>query len=405
MGFACHEITPESGGPAVGKELALHPNQRRIQVTAGDQSPIPFVDLQQTHRLLEKELVGAFRSAVRSSQFVGGTEVADFEEEFASYCEASWSVGVNSGTDALRFAYMALGVKPGDEVVTVAHTFMATTEAITQAGGRVRFVDVDPTTMTMDPDALGAALSARTVGIVPVHLYGQPADLDPIFTHARRHGCWVVEDAAQAHGARYHGRRVGALGSLGCFSFYPGKNLGSLGEGGAVTGNAADMVPIIRRLREHGQSAKYVHDTEGYNGRLHAIQAAFLRIKLRHLDEWNAARRRVAAWYREALGGIGDLRLPVEAAGREPVYHLFVVHTPVRDRLQAFLTSRLIGTGLHYPGPLHLQGAYQSLGYGEGSLPVTEDAAATCLSLPMFPELTSSQIGRVAEAIRAFYGR
>jgi dTDP-4-amino-4,6-dideoxygalactose transaminase len=366
--------------------------------------PIPFLDLIATHGALEDELVAAFRSALRQAAFVGGREVGAFEEEFAKYCEAPWCAGVNSGTDALRFAYLALGLKPGDEVITVSHTFIATTEAITQAGGEIRFVDILPDTMTMDPAALAAAITPRTVGIVPVHLYGQPADMDPILQVASRHGLWVVEDAAQAHGARYRGRRVGALGTLGCFSFYPGKNLGSLGEGGAITGREPARREVILRLREHGQSTKYVHEIEGYNGRLHAIQAAFLRIKLRHLDAWNAGRRRVAQWYRESLAGVPDLILPQEPSHAESVYHLYVIRTSRRDALREHLTQLGIGSGLHYPVPLHLQRAYTRMGLREGSLPATERAAATCLSLPMYPELTRLQVDRVAAAVRAFLG-
>jgi dTDP-4-amino-4,6-dideoxygalactose transaminase len=367
--------------------------------------PIPFLDLARPHRALEEPLVAAFRRALRDAQFVGGPEVLAFETEFAAFCDAPGCVGVNSGTDALRFAFIALGVRPGDEIIAPSHTFIATTEAVTQAGGTLRLVDIDDRTMTMDPAAARAAVGPRTVGIVPVHLYGQPADLDPLLALARERNLWVVEDAAQAHGARYQGRRVGALGRLGAFSFYPGKNLGSLGEGGAVTGGDAALLEAVRRQREHGQSRKYVHETEGYNGRLHAIQAAFLRIKLPYLDEWNAGRRRAAAWYLEALGGIGDLVLPHTAPYAEHVFHLFVVRTAARDRLREHLTAAGIGTGLHYPQPLHLQRPYERLGLRAGSLPVTERAAAHCLSLPMFPEMTEDDVGRVADAVRRFFGK
>ena len=365
---------------------------------------VPFLDLVTPHRALEQELVAAFRRALREAQFVGGPEVEAFEREYAAFCGTPHCAGVNSGTDALRFAYLALGVRPGDEIITVAHTFIATTEAITQAGGVVRFVDIASDTMTMDPAAIAEAIGPRTVGIVPVHLYGQAADLDPIMRLAARHGLWVVEDAAQAHGGTYAGRPVGSIGTLGCFSFYPGKNLGSLGEGGAVTGSDAALIGAIRRQREHGQSSKYVHETEGYNGRLHAIQAAFLRIKLRCLADWNAQRRQVAAWYGDALRGIPEILLPAEAPYAEPVYHLYVIRTPERDALRSHLGECGIGTGLHYPHPLHLQRAYAHLGMKPGSLPLTERAAATCLSLPMYPELTREQVGCVADAIRRFFG-
>ena len=364
---------------------------------------VPFLDLLTPHRALEDRLVKAFRKALREGAFVGGPEVEGFEREFAAFCQAPGCVGVNSGTDALRFAFIALGLRPGDEVVTVAHTFIATTETISQAGGTIRFVDIANDTMTLDPDALEAAIGPDTVGVVPVHLYGQPADLDRIVQVAAKHRLWVVEDAAQAHGARYKGRRVGSIGQLGCFSFYPGKNLGSLGEGGAVTGAERGLLDTVRQLREHGQSQKYVHEREGYNGRLHAIQAAFLRAKLEHLDAWNGNRRRVAQWYRQALADVTDIVLPQEVSYGEHVYHLFVVRTPDRDTLRTHLADRNIGTGLHYPVPLHRQTAYAHLGLPEGTLPVTERTATQCLSLPMFPEMTEGQVGRVAEAIREFF--
>lgn len=364
---------------------------------------VPFLDLIDVHRELEEELVAAFRAAVRSAQFVGGPEVDAFEAEYAAYCGVRHCAGVANGTDALRFAYLALALRPGDEVITVAHTFIATSEAISQAGGKVRFVDITDDTMTMDPAAAEAAVGSRTVGLVPVHLYGQPADLDPMLDLSKRKGLWLVEDAAQAQGAKYNGKPAGSLGTLGAFSFYPGKNLGSLGEAGAVTGRDEALIQRVRQLREHGQSSKYVHEMEGYNGRLHAIQAAFLRIKLRCLDDWNASRRQIAQWYREALEEVGDLRLPVEARYAQHVYHLFVVRTPHRDRLRDSLAEQGIGTGLHYPVPLHLQRAYASMGLKAGTLPVTERAAQTCLSLPMSPGMTEGQVGQVADAIRRYY--
>jgi dTDP-4-amino-4,6-dideoxygalactose transaminase len=310
---------------------------------------------------------------------------------------------VNSGTDGLRFAYQAMGLRPGDEVITVAHTFIATTESITQAGGTVRFVDIDERTMTMDPAQLAAAIGPRTVGVVPVHLYGQPCDMDPVLDLATRRNLWIIEDAAQAHGASYRGRPVGSMGALAAWSFYPGKNLGSCGEGGAVTGSDAARLDVVRRLREHGQARKYYHDIEGYNGRLHAIQAGFLRVKLRHLAGWNDGRRRAAELYRQALADIPQVRVPVEADYSRHVYHLYVIQAERRDALQEHLARQGIGTGLHYPLPLHRQKAYSHLGLAEGSLPVTERVARNILSLPMFPELTEAQIDRVAQAIRAFY--
>ncbi|MGH7537096.1 MAG: DegT/DnrJ/EryC1/StrS family aminotransferase [Gemmatimonadales bacterium] len=364
---------------------------------------IPLVDLVGHHRPIVEELVAAFRRAVESAAFVGGREVAAFEEEFARFVGSPTAVAVNSGTDALRFAYHALGVRSGDEVITVPNTFIATTEALTQAGATIRFVDVDDATLTLDPRAAAAAIGPRTVGLVPVHLYGQPADMDPLLELARRYGLWVVEDAAQAHGAAYKGRSAGTLGALGAFSFYPGKNLGACGEGGAVVGRDPTLLETVRRLREHGQSRKYHHETEGYNGRLHAIQAAFLRVKLPHLRAWNEGRRRAAAAYREVLADVPQIRLPAEAPYATHVYHVFVIRAERRKALQAHLTAQRIGTGLHYPVPLHRQNAYKHLGLARGAFPVAEAAADQVLSLPMFPELTQEQIGHVADAIRAFY--
>ena len=369
----------------------------------GIDDAVPFLDLVSPHRVLADELIAVFQSALRTAAFVGGAEVAGFEREFASFTHSKGCVAVNSGTDALRFSYQAMDIRPGDEVITVPNTFIATTEALTQAGATIRFAEVRPDTLTMDPRAVEAAITPRTVGIVPVHLYGQPADMDPILAVASKRGLWVIEDAAQAHGAAYKGRSAGTMGLLAGFSFYPGKNLGALGEAGATVGNDPARLETVRRLREHGQSQKYYHEIEGYNGRLDAIQAAFLRIKLRHLPEWNEGRRRAAAWYREALVGISEVHLPVEASYAQHVYHLFVIQAERRDALQAHLTACKIGTGLHYPLPLHLQTAYRHLGLTRGAFPVTEAAADSILSLPMFPELTEAQVGRVADAIRSFY--
>ncbi len=364
---------------------------------------IPLVDLVAQHRDLEDELVAAFRRALATATLVGGAEVSGFEAEFAAFVGAAGCVGVGSGTDALRFAYQALGVRAGDEVITVPNTFIATTAALTQAGATIRFVDVDEGTLTLDPRALEAVITPRTVGIVPVHLYGQPADLDPIAAIAARHGLWIVEDAAQAHGAEYKGRRCGTIGRLAAFSFYPAKNLGACGVSGAVVGSDDAILATVRMLREHGESRRYHHDIEGYNGRLDAIQAAFLRIKLRRLAQWNDARRRHAARYREALADVAEVQLPLEAPYARHVYHLFVIRAERRDALQSRLTACGIATGLHYPVPLHLQDAYRHLGLGRGAFPVAERAAETILSLPMFPELTDAQVCRVAETIRDFY--
>ncbi|MCA0375354.1 MAG: DegT/DnrJ/EryC1/StrS family aminotransferase [Gemmatimonadetes bacterium] len=372
---------------------------------AADVTPIPFLDLVEPHRAREEEFVAAFRTALRTAAFVGGPEVEQFEREFAAWVGTTHCAGVANGTDSLRFIFLSLGLEPGDEVITASHTFIATSEAISQAGGRPVFVDIDPVTMTLDPAAVAAAITPRTVGIVPVHLYGQCADMDSLLALAAQHGLWVVEDAAQAHGARYRGRSAGSMGTAGSFSFYPGKNLGSCGEGGAVTTSDAAILDGVRRLREHGQREKYVHVSEGYNGRLHAIQAAILRIKLRDQDAANAGRQQVARWYQEALADVPELTLPQVAPWAEHVWHLYVVRTANREALRQALVAARIGVGLHYPIPLHRQEAYAHLGYAPGSLPVTEQAAAELLSLPMFPSLSQAQVERVAQTIRRHFGR
>lgn len=385
---------------------------------------IPFLDLVTPHRELEPELVDAFREAVRAAAFVGGTEVEAFEREFADYCGARYCVGVANGTDAVRFALMAAGVGAGDAVVTVSHTFIATTEAISQAGATTEFVDIDAKTFCMSPVALEDylsrcdrdAASGRPIGqrtgkpikaVVPVHLYGQVADMDAILAIAATYGLLVVEDACQAHGAEYRSqdgtsRRAGTFGATAAFSFYPGKNLGACGEGGAVTTNSEQAAATIRMLREHGQARKYYHTLEGYNGRLDAIQAAFLRVKLRRLDRWNEQRRTAAARYNERLAGLPAVACPFEPPGSRAVYHLYVIRTADRDGLAAHLNDLGVSTGLHYPLPVHLQDCYRQWGYSQGALPVTERAASEILSLPMFPTLTAEQQTRVAAGIESF---
>ncbi len=371
--------------------------------TAAAKRTIPFLDLKTVHRELKAEVLAAIGSSLDAGMFVGGPQVEGFEAEFADYVGTRFAVGMGSGTDALRLAYLAVGIRPGDEVITVPNTFIATTEALTQAGAVLRFVDVDERTSNIAVEQIEAAIGPRTVGIVPVHLYGQPVDLDEVLAIARRHGLWVIEDAAQAQGSRYRGRRVGAQGVVGAFSFYPGKNLGGCGEAGAVTTNDEGLARRMRVLREHGQAEKYYHDSEGYNARLDAWQAAVLRIKLKHLDRWNHERRKAAQWYREALAEVPEVTLPHEPDWAEGNYHLFVVHVPERDRLRAFLTAGGIGTGLHYPLPLHLQRAYQHLGIPKGSFPVTERLAEGLLSLPMFPGLLRDDVDCIAAHIRHFY--
>lgn len=387
--------------------------------------PVPFLDLVAPHRELETELVEAFRQAVRGAAFIGGPEVEAFEQAFAAYCGTKYCVGVANGTDAVRFALMATGVGAGDAVVTVSHTFIATVEAISQAGAETEFVDIDERTYCMSAAALeeylgrcrrdattGRRLGQRTgkpiKAVVPVHLYGQVADMDAILAVAAKYDLLVVEDACQAHGAGYRSadgawRRAGTFGNAAAFSFYPGKNLGACGEGGAVTTNDERVAQTIRMLREHGQAAKYYHDLEGYNGRLDAMQAAFLRIKLRHLDSWNAGRRQAAARYNTLIAEDAPaLVRPFESDRSRGVYHLYVVRTQDRDALAAHLKSEGIATGLHYPLPVHLQKCYREWGYTTGALPVTERAAAEILSLPMFPTLSAAQQQRVVSAIGSF---
>ncbi len=364
---------------------------------------VPFLDLKTTHRELEDALLARIRESLLEAAFVGGPEVAGFEQEFSEYLGVGSAVGVGSGTDALRLLFVAMGVRPGDEVITVPNTFIATTEALTQAGASIRFVDVDRRTANMDPNQLDAAIGSRTVGVVPVHLYGQPADLDAISEIAKRRGLWMIEDAAQAQGSRYKGRRVGGDGVGAAFSFYPGKNLGACGEAGAVTTNDEAIAERVRMLREHGQRSKYYHDAEGYNARLDAWQAAVLRVKLPHLDAWNAGRRAAAGWYREALAGIDGVDAPFEPDWAEGNYHLYVIQAEDRDRLREYLATVGIGTGLHYPLPLHLQRAYEHMGIERGALPVAESLAERLLSLPMFPGLSEEDVGYVADHVRHFY--
>jgi len=394
--------------------------------TAGD--PIPFLDLVTPHKELEEELVDVFRQALETAGFIGGPVVERFEAAFAEFCTTVHAIGVGSGTDALRFAIMACGVQPGDVVLTAPNTFIATTEAISQAGATPEFIDIDEHTSNISArelenflatrctrDKSGRLISRRhhrpVTAIIPVHLYGQMADMDSILELAEKHGLTVIEDACQAHGAEYFSRRQGRwmkAGSMGCaaaFSFYPGKNLGACGEAGAVTTNDASIAAKIRVLRDHGQAKKYYHDVEGYNGRLDAIQAGFLLVKLPHLHGGNIARREHAAGYQHLLEGNDGLVLPFEPSWSRAVYHLYVVRTRDRDGMMAALKQAGIGSGIHYPVPLHLQKAYVSLGYGEGSFPVAERVAREILSLPMFPQLTTAQQARVAAEVAAFLGQ
>jgi len=369
---------------------------------------VPFVDLQAQYRAIKREVDEAIARVVESAAFILGREVEAFEAAFADYLGARFCVGVNSGTAAIQLAVTACGIGAGDEVIVPANTFFATAEAVSTAGATPVFVDADPISYTIDVNRIEAAITERTRAIIPVHLYGQPADLDPIFELAARHDLSVIEDAAQAHGTLYKGRRVGALGRANCFSFYPGKNLGAYGEGGAVVTDDAEVARRVRLLREHGSEQKYRHEIVGYNFRLEGIQGAVLNVKLKHLDGWNDLRRAHAARYQELLaeanGGGNSLVLPQELPYARHIYHLYVVQTEARDALQKHLSAAGIQTGIHYPVPVHLQPAYNSLGYRQGDFPAAERQAARVLSLPMFPELTDEQITRVAEIVRSFAG-
>jgi len=359
---------------------------------------IPLLDLYAQYLTIKSEVDAAIQRTIAQSAFIGGDELRAFEAEFATYCEVKAAVGVGNGTDALYLALRALGIGPGDEVITVAHTFIATAEAISLTGARPVFTEIQEDTMLMDPDALEAAITPRTRAIVPVHLYGQPCDMDRIMEIARRRNLKVVEDAAQAHGARWRGRRVGSIGDAGCFSFFPGKNLGAYGDGGAVVSQDEELSRRVRMLANHGRLDKYFHQMEGVNSRLDGLHAAVLRVKLRNLDAWNAARRRHAQQYMEMLAG-SDAVLPVVNPNAESVWHLFVLRVSERDDVWKQLNDRGIAAGIHYPVPLHRQPAYEHLKIAEGTLPVTERAAASVISVPMYPELSSEHIATVGRTL------
>jgi dTDP-4-amino-4,6-dideoxygalactose transaminase len=372
---------------------------------------IPFLDLIAQHSPLKDELMQVMSGAIDSAGFIGGPLVSGFEADFARYVRTQYAVGVGSGTDALRLALMALGIGGGARVITVPNTFIATTEAISQAGAQIDFVDVDGDTCLMDPNSLEDFLkdcfakskpAERPVAIVPVHLYGQCADMDAITALAKRYELKVLEDAAQAHGATYKGKSAGGLGDAAAFSFYPGKNLGALGEAGAVTTDDRAVAEKVQILRDHGQSTKYYHGVEGYNSRLDAIQAGFLRVKLPYLDEWNDQRRQIAAIYDQSFAGDDEVRPVRIAPGNVSCYHLYVIRVRERGALQAKLKESGIMTGLHYPLPLHLQECYTPLGFGKGAFPRAEKAASELLSLPMYPSMRLEQAARVAQKIKQF---
>jgi dTDP-4-amino-4,6-dideoxygalactose transaminase len=388
---------------------------------------VPFLDLIAPHQELKAELMQVVEKALGSAGFIGGPMVEDFERDFAKFCDTNYCVGVNSGTDALRFAFMAADVKPGEIIITVPHTFIATTEAISQVGAHIAFVDIDEKTFTIDPSKLREYLEVRcefnkstgkliekgskrvVSAIVPVHLYGQTADMDPILELANKYGLTVIEDACQAHGAEYFSRKegiwkkAGTMGRAAAFSFYPGKNLGACGEAGATNTNDEEMAKRMKMIRDHGQAKKYYHDIEGYNGRLDSIQAGWLSVKLGHLANWNESRRQLAHRYHELLADLKDsVGIPREAEWTKGVYHLYVVRVQDREALQAFLSEAGIGTGIHYPIPLHLQKAYQHLGYKKGDFPVTERVASEIVSLPMYPQLQPNQQAQVANKLKEF---
>jgi dTDP-4-amino-4,6-dideoxygalactose transaminase len=359
---------------------------------------IPFVDLKAHHKPISEDLSEAIARVLRNTSFVQGPEVKAFEDAFAHYLGVGHCVAVNSGTAALHLTLLALGIGSGDEVITVPHTFIATSEAISAVGARPVFVDVDPVSYTMNPALVEAAITERTRAILPVHLYGNPAEMDSLLAIARRHNLALVEDACQAHGAQYKGRMAGTMGAAGCFSFYPSKNLGSCGEGGAMVTNDETLAKQIRMLREHGSVKKYEHSFPGYNFRMEGIQGAVLATKLKHLDVWNDQRRALAKRYGERLAGQAIV-LPQEAAHARHVYHLYVIQAEDRESLRDHLAQRGIETGLHYPVPLHLQEAYASLGYRQGDFPVTEQLTQRIVSLPMYPEMSLEAADYVSAAI------
>jgi dTDP-4-amino-4,6-dideoxygalactose transaminase len=364
---------------------------------------IPFLNLKNQPAELRDEVRSAIDQVLQDCNFILGKPVADFEAAFAAYCECGYGIGVASGLDALKLILRAMEIGPGDEVITVSHTFIATALAISSVGATPVLVEVDPQTYTMDPRAVERAVTPRTKALLPVHLYGQMADMTPLLEIAQRRGLRIIEDACQAHGARCAGRRAGSLGDAAAFSFYPGKNLGAYGDGGAVTTNDARLAERIRTLRNYGSAKKYYHDELGENSRLDTLQAAVLGVKLKSLDAGNAARRTAAAWYAKGLAGVGDVVAPMVRPGDEHVFHLYVIQTGRRDELQRYLAEHGVECLIHYPVPVHLQEAYRSGGWEKGAFPVTEQLAGRILSLPVFPGITEEQTRYVCECIRSFF--
>jgi len=362
---------------------------------------IPLVDLKAQYALIRGDVDAAIARVLTNADFILGRDVEAFEAEYAAYCEAAYAVGLDSGLSALELGMRALGIGPGDEVITPAHSFIASSSAISFTGAKPVWIDVDPDTYNMDSSQVEAAITKRTKAIMPVHLYGQPADMEAIVQIARRHNLYVVEDACQAHGARYRGQRVGTIGDIAAFSFYPGKNLGAYGDAGALVTNHGEIADTVRQMRNYGQRKKYEHAFLAWNRRMDTLQAAVLRVKLPHLDAWNAARRRHASVYDELLAGAGA-RLPHVATDRDHVFHLYVIQADRRDALLEHLGGQGVHGGIHYPVPIHLQEAYRAEGFGPGSFPVTEAMAPRLLSLPMYPELSEPQLQRVADAVASF---
>lgn len=361
---------------------------------------IPYADLKAQYLALKPEILAAVERVLENSAFILGSEVEAFENEFAAHQKARHAIGVNSGTSALHLALLAAGIGPGDEVITVPFTFVASVAAILYTGARPVYVDIDPLSFNMDPALIERAITPRTKAILPVHLYGQSADMDPILEIARRHKLVVIEDACQAHGAEYKGQRVGALGDIGCFSFYPAKNLGAAGEGGCVVTNRDDLAAKVRSLRNWGQKDRYIYEDRGYNYRLEGIQAAILRVKLKHLEAWTEARRSRASLYRRELKG-ADVQAPQEMPYARHVYHVFAITSPRREELRQALTSKGVQTAVHYPVPVHLHDVYRDPAFPAGSLPVSEEAARHVLCLPIYPELPDASVWEVAGLLRS----
>ncbi len=383
-GIPARFIRHTSGGSMIDEDVA---------------KPVPFLDLKAQYQTIKSEIQPAINRVLDNCSYILGAEVAAFEKAFAAHHSAASGIAVNSGTSALHLALLAAGIGPGDEVITVSFTFVATTAAIVYTGAKPVFIDVDPSSLTMDVNMIEAAITPQTKCILPVHIHGQSADMDPIMAIARKHGLIVIEDACQAHGAEYKERRVGSIGDMGCFSFYPGKNLGAYGEGGFVTTNDSTYDKAIRMLRDWGSEVKYNHVLKGYNYRMEGLQGAILQVKLPHLEKWTEARRSLAVRYSQLLKDAG-VKLPKEAASNRHVYHVYAIRVPQRDNFQNILSSQGVQSGIHYPIPVHLQPAYADLGYKVGDFPISEAAANEVLSLPMFPELTEKQQDRVVQAVK-----